>query len=95
MTDTDKIFMEELKLEFMESTSMNIVEMTNLFNEGKFAEIARIAHDIKGTSGIFGLDEGSEIAKELQYAAQGNETNRIKELIDHLADYMRRNNIIK
>ena len=92
--DTDQIFMDELKLEFMETVAANLKEMSELCQENKFEEIARIAHDIKGTSGIFDLDEGTEIAKWLQYAAQDKNTEKTKELLDELTDYMRKNGII-
>ncbi len=92
--DTDQIFMDELKLEFMATVSANLKEMSQLYRENKFEEIARIAHDIKGTSGIFGLDEGTEIARLLQYAAQDKKAEEIKELLEKLTDYMRKNAII-
>jgi len=93
--DTDQIFMEELKLEFMDTVDANLKEMSQLYQENKFEDIARIAHDIKGTSGIFGLDEGTEIAKLLQYASQDKKAGEIKELLEKLTVYMRKNEIIK
>ncbi len=98
--DTDQIFMDELKLEFMEKVAVDLKTMSELFQENKFEEIARIAHDIKGTSGIFDLHEGTEIAKHLQYAAQDEEAaqdekaKKTKELLEKLTDYMRKNGII-
>lgn len=94
MTDTDEIFMEELKQEFMESVGGNLVQMTAMLKEDKYEEIAKIAHDIKGTAGIFGLDQGTEIAKELQFAAQDKQTKRTGELIQTLTRYMKDNGII-
>ena len=92
--DTDQIFMDELKLEFMDTVSANLKEMAELYQENKFEEIARIAHDIKGTSGIFGLDEGTEIARLLQHAAQDKKAEKTKELLEQLTEYMRKNGII-
>jgi len=92
--DTDQIFMDELKLEFMDTVAANLKEMSQLYQENKFEEIARIAHDIKGTSGIFGLDDGTEIAKLLQYAAQDKNAQETKDLLDKLTVYMRKNGII-
>jgi HPt (histidine-containing phosphotransfer) domain-containing protein len=92
--DTDQIFMDELKQEFMETVAVNLKEMSGLFQENNFEEIAKIAHDIKGTSGIFGLDEGTEIAKHLQYAAQDKNAEKTGILLEQLTDYMRKNGII-
>lgn len=93
--DTDQIFMEELKQEFMETVTANLKEMKGLCQENNFEEIARIAHDIKGTSGIFGLDEGTEIAKNLQYAAQDKNAEETAKLLEQLTVYMRENGIIE
>jgi HPt (histidine-containing phosphotransfer) domain-containing protein len=94
MTNSDKIFMEELKEEFKETVAKHIKEMPILHKKNKFAEIHRLAHDIKGMSGIFGLDEGSEIAQQLIEAAMNNDSEETKELIERLTSYMRKNAII-
>jgi HPt (histidine-containing phosphotransfer) domain-containing protein len=95
MTDTDEIFMDELKQEFKETVAANLQEMSASFREKNFAEIARVAHDIKGTSGIFGLDEGTEIAKQLQYAAQDKKAEAVEALLNQLTVYMKENGIIE
>ena len=94
MTDTDELFMEELKEEFKESVANHLLQLPTLFGTQDFAEIARIAHDIKGTAGVFGYDEGTDIAKELQYAAQDKNAEKTKQLIDKLAIYMKNNDVV-
>jgi len=89
---TDEIFMDELRLEFMETVTRNLIELEVLFEENKFEEIGRIAHDIKGTSGIFGLDQGTDIAKELQFAARDENREKTRDLIDRLNKYIKENN---
>lgn len=92
--DSEQIFMEELKQEFMESVSRNMTELKRLYSDNNMEEIRKIAHDIKGTSGIFGLDEGTEIARQLHQAAKSGETAKTGELISKLISYMRSNDII-
>lgn len=102
--DTDQIFMEELKLEFMDTVAANLKEMSELYQQNNFTRIAEIAHDIKGTSGIFDLDEGTEIADKLvqaakeaardEDAAQVKKAEETKKLLEQLTDYMRKNGII-
>lgn len=91
---TDQIFMNDLKKEFMETVAQNMVDMNLLIAENKLDEIEKIAHDIKGTAGIFGLDEGTEIARELNYAAKNRDVEKTKELIDKLAAYMKAHGIV-
>lgn len=90
---TDEIFMEDLKQEFMESVAIKLKDMRLLINEKDYDEIARIAHDIKGTAGVFGLDEGTDIARELQYSAQDRRPRKTLALIDRLTVYMRKNGV--
>ena len=87
-------FMEELKREFKETIARNILEFQSLYNEEKFADIAQIAHDIKGTAGVFELLKGSEIAATLQRSAQAQEVEKIKSLIEELSAYMKETGII-
>jgi HPt (histidine-containing phosphotransfer) domain-containing protein len=94
MTDSDKLFMEELKEEFKEQVSANMIQMQALFEENKLDDIALIAHDIKGMSGIFGLDEGTEIADQLREAAMDKKVEKTKELLNQLRQYMKENDII-
>lgn len=94
MTDTDEIFMEELKQEFKEAVANHLVQLPAMFAENNFEDIARIAHDIKGTAGVFGYDEGTDIAKDLQYSAQEKDAEKTKQLIDRLAKYMKDNDVV-
>ena len=93
--DTDQIFMAELFQEFKETVAKQLKEMPLLYQENNFIRIKEIAHDIKGTSGIFDLNEGTAIAQKLVQAAKDNKAEETKELLEQLTDYMRKNNIIK
>jgi HPt (histidine-containing phosphotransfer) domain-containing protein len=92
--DTDQIFMDELFQEFKETVATQLKEMSLLYQENNFTRIKEIAHDIKGTSGIFELDQGSEIADKLVQAAKDKNAEETKELLEELNDYMRKNKII-
>jgi HPt (histidine-containing phosphotransfer) domain-containing protein len=94
MTDSDELFMAELKEEFKESVATYLVQLPALFAEQKFEEIAKIAHDIKGTAGVFGYDGGTEIGKDLQHAAQEKDVDKTRQLLDKLAQYMKANDVV-
>ncbi|HLP62130.1 MAG TPA: Hpt domain-containing protein [Candidatus Deferrimicrobium sp.] len=93
-SSTDQLFMDDLKKEFTETVAQNLIDMQKWLAENKLEEIERVAHDIKGTSGIFGLDEGTEIARELHVAARDREIEKTKLLIDKLTAYMKANGIV-
>jgi len=89
----DELFMEELRQEFIESVSQNLKDLLSLVQDGKMEEIRRIAHDIKGMAGTFGMEGGSDIAKDLQIAADNKEADKVKTLIDQLVSYMKENGV--
>ena len=71
--NADDILLEDLKKEFLESVSECMIDFLSLIKEKNFEQIEKLAHDIKGTAGVFGLNEGTEIAKKLQYSAKNND----------------------
>jgi HPt (histidine-containing phosphotransfer) domain-containing protein len=93
-TNEEADFMEELKKEFKETIAKNILDFQLLFKEEKFADIAKIAHDIKGTAGVFELVKGAEIAAKLQQSAQDKEVEKTKSLIAELIAYMKETGIV-
>jgi len=93
--DENEVFMQELKEKFILTVNENIANLESFLKDNKYKEIATIAHDLKGTSGLFGLEEGAEIAKQLQESAQNEEVEKTKTLIDKLTAYMQENNILK
>ena len=93
-TDDDEVFMEELKQQFRENVAENSTKLESLLKENKFADIATIAHDIKGTAGLFGFDEGADIAKKLQLAAQNEDVDQTRALMGELTGYMKKMDVV-
>ena len=91
---TNEIFLEELKQEFYASAATNMEAMQKLYKEKNFERLSEIAHDIKGTAGLFGYDEGSEIANKIVIAARKNATKKVKKSLDDLNKYMKKHKII-
>lgn len=76
--DSDELFMEELKKEFFEKTSKSLKRMLEYFEMNDFDQIRKIAHDIKGTAGVFEMNRGSELGHELQEAADEKNSILVK-----------------
>ena len=90
---TDELFLENLKKEFLESVSQCLVDLRSLIKEKKFDEIEKLAHDIKGTAGVFGLHEGSTISEKLQHSAKNKDYKSSKALINELIEYMKNSGV--
>jgi len=91
----DDAFMAELKLEFKAALKKNFQEFPSLVAGGKYADIVRIAHDIKGNAGLFELTKGSEIAAKLQQSAQNQEAEATRSLVEELTAYMKEAGMIE
>lgn len=91
---TNEIFLEELKQEFYESAAKNMKAMEKLFFEKNFEKLSEIAHDIKGTAGLFGYDEGSKIANRIVTASKNNNKKNVEKSMAELNKYMKKNKII-
>jgi HPt (histidine-containing phosphotransfer) domain-containing protein len=82
-------FMAELKREFQETIKNNLRDFPKMMAEGRYEDIARIAHDIKGNAALFELARGSEIAARLQQAAQKRDEAQTASLIGELGACMK------
>jgi HPt (histidine-containing phosphotransfer) domain-containing protein len=88
LDDDEQLIMEELKQEFIETVPGNLAKLRDFYNANEFKEISRIAHDIKGTAGAFGFDEGTNIAERLQLSAEKKNIEKTRHYLDKLINYM-------
>ncbi len=85
---SDKIFLENLKTEFIITVKDNVSKLTEIFESGNYSELRRIAHDIKGVAGIFGFNRGTELAADLQKLADNGDKIKIRNLLTELIGYL-------
>jgi HPt (histidine-containing phosphotransfer) domain-containing protein len=93
--DENEVFMKELREKFIQTANENLPRLDSLLLDNNFKEITTIAHDLKGTAGLFGLEEGAVIAKQLQESAQKEDVEETKTWINRLINYMQANEILK
>ncbi len=94
MKNSEEIFLEELKKEFIEKLIHDVEEIRQAMQRRDKATISRIAHDIKGTIGIFGYHDGTSLALNLQLIAEEGTWEQIGESFDSFLDYLRMQDII-
>ena len=56
--------------------------------EGNVDHIQKVAHKIAGSGGSYGLPEISRLGKEIELAAEKNNPQELKELLDTFTDYL-------
>jgi|GEM_PF-1141548 len=91
---TNEIFLQELKQEFYDTAARNMQEMEDLFQTRGWPRLAEIAHDIKGTAGLFGYDEGSRLADQVVIAARKRSRKKVRTALERLKKYLKKNKII-
>ncbi|MFK7733811.1 MAG: ATP-binding protein [Pseudomonadales bacterium] len=73
---TDSRF-ERLILQFKDRLDMQLVEMQRTVDSADFAELANLAHWLKGAGGTVGFDVFTEPAAELEQAAKANDAEMV------------------
>ncbi len=89
---SDKIFLKKLENEFKGSVKGYIKNLREYHLAGKYMEMRKIAHDIKGIAGVFGFDRGTELASDfLTCLDSGDSKDKINEIYLKLVLYLEKN----
>lgn len=75
---TNNLFINELIPEFINILSNMIEKLDNAIHNNNMEEIKSISHDIKGTSGMYGFNQISSTAAEIEKAVQDNSISNIR-----------------
>ncbi len=62
--------------------------------EGEFEHIQNVAHDLIGTGGSFGFKHMSRVGRSLENAAKDRQSEEIKLLLEGLAEYLSRVEVV-
>ena len=79
---------------YLEHRNRDVDSLLDALDRGEFEHIRHLAHDLVGTGGSFGFEDMSLIGRSLENAAVNRETEEIKLLVEDLADYLSRVEIV-
>jgi HPt (histidine-containing phosphotransfer) domain-containing protein len=82
--------LEEILPVFFSVRRKDIEAIAELLEQGDFARIRIIGHNIKGAGGGFGFDAISEMGQRIESAAERGAAADILACIAELADYLQR-----
>lgn len=74
--------------EFLENRRRDVEQITRLVQEGKYEELTRLGHTMKGTGGGYGFTEISAIGKGIEEAGARGDREAMTRLCDRLAAYL-------
>ncbi|CAI2719305.1 Hpt domain-containing protein [Nitrospina watsonii] len=72
----------------------DLQRMGVLFEADDLAAIQEIAHMLKGSGASYGFDQLTVLGDELEMAAAGNQSKPVKSLLDRLANYLSRLEVV-
>jgi len=79
---------------YLEHRNRDVDSLLDALDRGEFDHIRHLAHDLVGTGGSFGFEDMSLIGRSLESAAINKETEEIKLLVEDLAEYLSRVEIV-
>ena len=74
--------------EFLENRRRDVEQIKRLVREGKYEELSRLGHNMKGSGGGYGLTEISEIGQAIEEACVRGDRETITTLCERLAAYL-------
>jgi HPt (histidine-containing phosphotransfer) domain-containing protein len=78
----------ELIPQFLEHKRKNLKDIENALENNDLETVYQIAHKIKGSSGLYGLKEMSEIAKSLEFAGRNLEKEKATQYFNQLSNHL-------
>jgi HPt (histidine-containing phosphotransfer) domain-containing protein len=82
---------EELKdilPSFLANRQKDIVTLQEAIAANDLKTLQKVGHKVAGSSGGYGFDELGQLAKSIEIAANANDSNKAKELIDAFEKYV-------
>ena len=70
--------------EFISQTPLDIQSIESTLGSGDIVAAGKVAHSLKGSSGVFGAHALRQIAADLEMACRGNEPEKANELFAQL-----------
>ncbi len=80
--------LEDLIPGFLENRKKDLTVLKSWAAQSQFAEVAKIAHRLKGTSGGYGFAEMSEIGFELETASKAENLSLVHQALERLGTHL-------
>jgi HPt (histidine-containing phosphotransfer) domain-containing protein len=74
--------------EFLENRRRDVAHIKRLIQDGKYEELTRLGHTMKGTGGGYGFTEISAIGKAIEEAGARSDREAMASLCERLATYL-------
>ena len=79
---------EEMRLKYIERRRNDVTECLHALENGDFAPLARVGHQLKGNASTFGYDELVDIAASMEEAALKEDRESSKAWLQQFTAYV-------
>lgn len=79
---------------YLQHRNKELDSLLEALEQGAFDQIKHVAHDLVGTGGSFGFEDMTVIGRSLESAADNRQTDEIKSLVEELAVYLSRVEVV-
>jgi HPt (histidine-containing phosphotransfer) domain-containing protein len=86
--------LEELIPGFLKNRNKDVPVLREAFAQQDIDKLQSVGHSLKGVGGGYGFDFLSEIGAEIENAAKQKNLDVMEELINRLADYLERVDVV-
>ncbi|NNF16161.1 MAG: Hpt domain-containing protein [Gammaproteobacteria bacterium] len=73
---------------YLKRRSVDVVTINELLQTGDFLELGRLAHNMRGSGGAYGLPKITEIGGQMEAAAKQQDGEKIAELVQTLEHFL-------
>ena len=80
--------LKELVPEFLKNRQKEVQEISELLRQGSFEEIQKTGHRLKGSAGSYGFGRLTELAQEMESAAQKKNREAISRILEEIKAYL-------
>ena len=80
----NKTVVQAVLAEFVEQTPKDMASMNKAIEDGDLAQASRVAHSLKGTSGVLGATRLHALCADMEMACRADDAPKVGELLPAL-----------
>tara|TARA_B100001250_G_scaffold283131_1_gene245300 strand:- start:155 stop:433 length:279 start_codon:yes stop_codon:yes gene_type:complete len=92
MDDFDAEEWAEMQEMYIAHTSKELARIQEDFDNMEIDSLRTFGHNIKGSGGMYGFDEVTNLGTEIEASAKADDRDKIKSLLEELSNFLKSKN---
>ena len=89
MDDFDSEEWAEMQEMYINHTSKELAKIQDDIDSVEIDSLRTFGHNIKGSGGMYGFGEVTDLGTEIEASAKANDRNKIKSLLEDLSSFLK------